>query len=167
MPRVYRPQPSTPKQTGELSVEDEIRRLAVELRILEGTAESLQSRITFLNAAYAELSLANRTLEGLEKEATDAPVLVPVGGGSYIKAKLSEVDKVVYGVGAGVAIEKTLKEAKDGIGNRVSELERTRQALTQQLSQVLRRIQEDQARFQDLTGELRRQERGEDVREAP
>ena len=142
-----------------LSSEDEVRRLAVELRILEGTADSLQERINFLNAAFTELSLASRTLEGLEKEETDAPLFVPIGGGSYIKAKAMEIDKVVYGVGAGVAIEKSLKEAKEGISNRISELEKSRQALEQQLTQVLRRIQEDQSRFQDLTTELRRRER--------
>jgi len=142
-----------------MSSEEDARRLLVELRILEGTVESLQSRINFVNSAFAELSIANRTLEGLEKEETEAPLFVPIGGGSHIKAKLSDVDKVVYGVGAGVAIEKSLKEAKDGIANRISELEKTRQSLEQQLTQVLKRIQEGQTRFQELTAELRKGER--------
>ncbi len=98
-----------------MSGEEEVRRLVVELRILEGTAESLQSRINFVNAAFAELSYANRTLEGVEREEADAPLFVPIGGGSYVKAKLSDVDKVVYGVGAGVAIERSLKEGKESL----------------------------------------------------
>jgi len=142
-----------------MSSEEDIRRLAVELRLLETTVESLRSRINFVNAAFAELNLANKTLEGFEKEEKDAPLFVPIGGGSYIKAKLEDTDKVVYGVGAGIAIEKTLKEAKEGIANRISELEKTRRSLEQQLAQVLRRIEEDQTRFQELTAELRRRER--------
>jgi len=136
-----------------------MRRLAVELRILEGTAEALQSRINLVNAAFAELSMAKRTLEGVGKENPDAPVFVPIGGGSYIKAKITDVDKVVYGVGAGVAIEKSLEEAKRGVDERISELERTRKSLEQQLSQVISRIQENQDRLQELTAELRREER--------
>jgi len=147
-----------------MSEEDELRRLAVELRILQGTAEALQSRINFLNAAFAELDYARRTLEGLENEKVDAPIFVPIGGGSYIKAKLGEVDKVVYGVGAGIAIEKTLKEAKEKVESRVSRLEKTKQSLEQQLAQTLRRIQEDQDRLQELSAELRNRERREDVR---
>jgi prefoldin alpha subunit len=141
-----------------MSNEEEFRRLAVELRILEGTAESMQSRINFLNAAFAELSYAKMTLEGLEKEKINAPLFVPIGAGSYVKAKLGAVDNVVYGVGAGVAIEKTLKEAKEGIDNRMSDLEKARQSLEQQLGQVLKRIQEDQDMLQQVSAELGKSE---------
>ena len=142
-----------------MSSEEEIRRLIVELRILEGTAEALQSRINMVDAVFAELNMAKRTLEGMEKENPEAPVFVPIGGGSYIKAKLTDVDKVVYGVGAGIAIEKSLEEAKQGVDERISELERTKRSLEQQFSQVIRRIQEDRDRLQELTSELRSEER--------
>jgi len=142
-----------------MSSEEEIRRLIVELRILEGTAEALQSRINMIDAVFAELNMAMRTLEGMGKENPEAPVFVPIGGGSYIKAKLTDVDKVVYGVGAGIAIEKSLEEAKQGVDERISELERTKRSLEQQFSQVIRRIQEDRDRLQELTSELRREER--------
>ncbi len=152
------PQGRTSKTTVE-SPEEEVRRLIVELRLLEGTAETLQSRINFLNDAFAELSLTSKTLEGIEKEKVDAPILVPIGGGSYIKASLTDVDRVVYGVGAGVAIEKTLKEAKEGIANRLAQIERTRQTLEQQLAEVLNKIQEDQNRLRELSASLRSRER--------
>ena len=103
-------------------------------------------------------------MEGLEKEEKEASLFVPIGGGSYIKANLGDVEKVIYGVGAGVAIEKPLNEAEDGIANRISELEKTAQSLEQQHTQVLRRIQEDQARLEELTADLRRRERRENVR---
>jgi prefoldin alpha subunit len=141
-----------------MSGDEEFRRLAVELRILEGTAESLRSRINFLNAAFAELNYAKNTLEGLEEEKPDAPLFVPIGGGSYVKAKLGDIDKVVYGVGAGVAIEKTLKAAKEGVENRLSDLEKTRRYLEQQLGQVLRRLQQDQDMLQQISADLRKGE---------
>jgi len=142
-----------------MSNEEEVRRLIVELRILEGTAEALQSRINLVNAVFAELNMAKKTLEGMDKEGPEASVFVPIGGGSYIKAKLTDVDKVVYGVGAGVSIEKSLEEAKQGVDERISELERTRRSLEQQLSQVIRRIQENRDRLQELTAEFRSEER--------
>lgn len=141
-----------------MSSEDEVRRLIVELRLLEGTAETLQSRINLVNAMHAELSMAKRTLEGVEKEKPDASVFVPIGGGSYIKAKLADVEKVVYGVGAGISVEKSLEEAKRGVDERISELERTRRALEQQYSQVLRRIQENRERLQELISKQKAEE---------
>ena len=118
------------------TTEDEIRRLMAELRILETTAEYLQARINFVNAALTELNLANMSLEGIEKKESNL-IFVPIGGGSYVKARLEETDKIVYGVGAGIAIEKTIKDAKEDIAVRIAELNKTKTALEQQLNQVL------------------------------
>lgn len=95
------------------------------------------------------------TLEGLEKERKDAQLFVPIGGGSYIKARLETAKKVVVGVGADVAVEKTLKEAKEELEARIAELEKTRDALGQQINQVLERIQENRGNLESVSAKLR------------
>ena len=147
------------------SDEEEFRKVAVELRVLENTAETMQSRINFVNAAITELTYANLTLEGLEKEKTDTSLFVPIGGGSYIKAKLESPDKMIFGVGAGVAIEKTFEEAKEKIKNRIDEMQKARANMEQQMEQLLERIREDRTKLQDLSAPLTRRERGANVRE--
>jgi len=146
--------------------EETFRRLVVELRILEGTAEELQSRVNLVNAALTELRVSDMTLEGLENEEKDAQLFVPIGGGSYVKAKLASADKVIVGIGADVALEKTLKDAKENLGNRIAELEKTRTSLGQQLGQVIEKIREDRARLEELTAKLREREGARDVRKA-
>ena len=148
------------------SEEETFRRLVVELRILEGTADALQSRVNLVNAALTELRVASMTLEGLEKEKKDAQLFVPIGGGSYIKAKLASADKVVVGIGADVAVERTTKEAKENLENRISELEKTRTSLGQQFTQVIGKIREDRTRLEELTTKLREGERAKGVRKA-
>jgi prefoldin alpha subunit len=145
--------------------EEEFRKVAVELRILENTAEALQTRINFVNAAITELTYANMTLEGLEKEKPDAPLFVPIGGGSYIKAKLESPDKIIFGIGAGVAIEKTFVEAKEKITSRIDEMEKARMNMEQQLEQLLSRINENRTKLRDLSAPPTRRERGANVRE--
>lgn len=146
------------------SKEETFRRLAVELRILEGTAEALQSRIGFVNAALTELRVADMTLEGLGKEKKDASLFVPIGGGSYIKAKLESADKMIVGIGANVVVERTVKVAKESMGNRIADLEKTRTSLHQQITQVIGRIQNNRSQLQELTAKLSEKERGKDVR---
>jgi prefoldin alpha subunit len=92
--------------------EEELRRLSVEMRYLEQTAETLQQRISMVNAAITDLTYANMTLDGIEKEKENAELLVPIGGSSYVKVKLADSNKVIVGMGAGVSIEKTLQETK-------------------------------------------------------
>lgn len=134
--------------------EEKFRRLSVELRMLEGTVETIQSRMNIVNSALTELSVANMTLEGIEKEKQNSSLLVPVGGGSYIKAKLESADTVIIGIGAGVATERTINEAKENIGKRIADVENTREALQQQLTQVIQRIQEGREELQELTVKL-------------
>jgi len=148
------------------SEEETFRRMVVELRILEGTAEALQSRVNLVNAALAELRVSSMTLEGLEKEKKEAQLFVPIGGGSYIKAKLESADEVVVGIGAEVAVERTMKEAKENLENRIAELEKTRNTLGQQFAQVVERIREGRARLEELAAKLREGEGAEGVRKA-
>jgi prefoldin alpha subunit len=143
--------------------EEELRRLSVEIRILEQTAEALQSRISMINAVITDLTYANMTLEGLEKQKENAELLVPIGGNSYIKARLETPDKVTVGIGAGVSVEKTLQEAKEIIKKRLEDLEKSRASLQQQFSQVVDRINEDRERFEELAAQLRKESSSRNV----
>ncbi len=138
-----------------VSKDEELRKLSMELRYFEQTAEALQQRLGMMNAAMTDLTYANMTLESIEKEKENAELLVPIGGSSYVKVKLAESDKVVVGMGAGVSVEKTLPEAKAVVKERLDELEKSRAAGQQQLSQVVERVNHGRARMEELLAELR------------
>jgi prefoldin alpha subunit len=135
--------------------EEELSRLSIEVRLLEQTAETLQQRIGMINAAITDLTYANMTLEGIEKEKEDAELLVPIGGSSYIKAKLASTDNVIVGLGAGVSVEKTLQEAKAIVKERLGELEKTMTSAQQQFAQVAQRINAGRNRFESLLAKVR------------
>jgi prefoldin alpha subunit len=151
------------KKKLENKREEELRRTSVELRFLEQTAEALQSRINMVNAVITDLVYAGMALEGLEKEKENSELLVPIGGNSYIKAKLENPDRVVVGMGAGVSVEKTLQEAKDIVKKRQENLEKTRTSLQQQFAQVAERINEGREKFEGLAAELREEKTSENV----
>jgi prefoldin alpha subunit len=137
-------------------VEEEFRRLSLEIRFLEETAQALQSRMNMMNAVITDLTYANMTLEGLEKSEVGSELLVPIGGNSYIKAKLHDPDKVIVGMGAGVSVKKTFQEAKEIIKKRLEGLEKTGVSLQQRFAQVAQKINEDRAKLDELAAELRK-----------
>jgi prefoldin alpha subunit len=143
--------------------EEELRKLSVELRFLEQTAETLQSRIGMLNAAITDLTYANMTLDGVENEKENSELLVPIGGSSYVKVKLANPDKVVVGMGAGVSIEKTLPEAKLLLKERLDELEKTMRSAQQQFSQIVDRINTGRNRLERLLATVRQGKASSDV----
>ena len=135
--------------------EEELRKLSGEMRYLEQTAETLQQRISMMNAAMTDLTYANMTLEGIEKEKENAELLVPIGGSSYVKVKLANPDKVIVRIGAGVSTEKTLPEAKAIVKERLGELEKTLQSAQQQFAQVAQRINADRSRLESMLAAAR------------
>jgi len=135
--------------------EEELRKISVELRFLEQTAEALQNRINMINAVGTDLSYASATLESLEKEKENSELLVPIGGTSYIMAKLDNPDKVIVGIGAGVSVEKTRQEARDIIKKRIEDLNKTRLSMQQQFTQVAQKINEDREKLDALVATMR------------
>jgi prefoldin alpha subunit len=135
--------------------EDELRRLSVEMRYLEQTAETLQQRIGMVNAAITDLTYANMTLDGIAAEKKNTEMLVPIGGSSYVKVKLADTDKVIVGMGANVSVEKTLAEAKATLKERLDELEKTMISAQQQFSQVAERINSGRNRLETLLASVR------------
>jgi prefoldin alpha subunit len=135
--------------------EEELRKISVELRFLEQTAEALQNRINMINAVGTDLSYASATLESLEEEKENSELLVPIGGTSYIMAKLDNPDKVIVGIGAGVSVEKTRQEARDTIKKRLEDLNKTRLSMQQQFTQVAQKINEDREKLDALVATMR------------
>jgi len=107
------------------------------------------------NAAINELRVSSMTLDGLEKEKKGAQLFVPIGGGSYVKAKLETTNNIVVGIGADVAVERSLKETKVDFEARIDELEKTREAMGQQLNQVVGRMQENRSTMEEVSAKLR------------
>jgi prefoldin alpha subunit len=141
--------------TSRSKEEEEFNRLSVEMRYLEQTAETLQQRMGMINSALTDLTYANMTLEGMEKESENAELLVPIGGSAYIKVKLASTDKVIVGMGAGVSVEKTLPDAKAIVKERLDELEKTMSLAQQQFAQVAQRINVGRNQLQSLLAKVR------------
>jgi prefoldin alpha subunit len=130
--------------------EEELRRLSMEMRYLEQTADALQQRISMVNAALTDINYANMTLDGIEKEKENSEMLIPIGGSSYVKVKLADTNKVIIGMGSGVSVEKTLPEAKVTLKERLDELEKTMYSAQQQFSQVAERINSGRSRLESM-----------------
>lgn len=68
-----------------------------------------------------------------------------------MKAEISTTETMVVGMGAGVSVEKSREEAKEIIEKRISDLEKSRSTLEQQLGQVLERIRSNRQYLNDVS----------------
>ena len=132
-----------------------LEKLIYEIQALRGVAESVQQRIGLLNATITEVQLAISTLEGVSEEGSSSSMLVPIGGGSYLRATLESSDKLIVGVGADVAVEKTIAECKEDFQSRILELENFRTSLKQQFDEISTKMSGLQREAQKVAQESR------------
>lgn len=133
--------------------EEELRRLMMEIRILEGSVNTIQSRLRVVNAALEDTMGAMKTLESVKDEQKGTEMLVPVGAGSLLKVEITDVEKTVLGVGAGVCIEKSIESSLKDLNERQEELEKLSNSQQQQLAQLLTRIESSKNRLAGMIEE--------------
>ena len=135
--------------------EEEIRRALAELQALRELAESMRSRINVVESLINELKATGEAIKAIRDVGENATILVPVGGDSFIRAKVEDMSKVLVGVGAGVVLEKDVEDALNYLGERVAELEKISVDLRKRLAETLERIRESEDRIRRMAGEAR------------
>jgi prefoldin alpha subunit len=137
------------------SREEQIRKLAFELQLMQGSVETLQQRLQILQTAITDLGVADASIGALKEAEEGAPILLPAGGGTFVNAVLGDLSHVIVGIGADVSVEMDLDEAQEDVSGRLEEVEGASQSVQQQLGQILSQMQVHQDRLNRLSAELR------------
>src|SRR3989442_4460996 len=114
------------------NLDEEMRQLLVEIRMLEGSARVLSSRLDIVTGALSETQTAKQTLEGTKESGRDVEMLIPIGSGSFVKAKLEDPQHIIIGVGAGDCFDKTVEDSIKDLNLRATDLGKARIHDTQQ-----------------------------------
>lgn len=137
------------------SVEEQLNRALGELQLLDQLVSDVRSRIATLQAMIAEHDGAISFIEEMRKESGRLHLLVPIGGGNYVHAEITSLDKVEVSVGAGVVMTKTAEEGKQLMEKRRENLSKAVQAYEERLVQYLRRMEELKRTVEALSARLR------------
>ncbi len=129
---------------------ERLQKLQDELRSLMAQAEQLRAQIETINTVIEDLFAAIEVLDYIAKEGKGKVVLVPIGAGNFIKAKIEDVNTVIMSVGGRLSIETSIEEARKAIEDRISVLERVRLDLLRKLEEVNRRINEILPKVEEL-----------------
>ncbi len=118
------------------TVRKDLERLAYEYQILQERYKLLAQNLELLTLARNELGTMKETLEGLKSmEKEEIEVLIPIGGGSFLKGTIKDREHAIVSIGAGYAVEKDLEGAVKYIEERIKEyddaIRRNEEALKQ------------------------------------
>ena len=131
---------------------EELNQMAMQLRYFEEQAQALEQQIQQFQMIVGNMEATLMTLGNLKEAKPNQEIMIKVGNSSYIKAKISEPDKVVIGVGLGfgtdVYVEKPIEDARETINIRIDEVKKAQNSVRQNLDQIAQQINKIKPEFE-------------------
>lgn len=114
-------------------------------------SEMLTGQLGLIEQRKFESLSSIQALEALESG--DDSILLPLGGGVSVRAKITDAENILVNVGADVLIAKSREEAISYLKDRITEMDAVEGKISESLSQVQARIEEINRRFRAATGQ--------------
>jgi len=126
--------------SGELT-QQQLQEMAARHQQYQYQAETLAQQMNMVQMTIKDVDTALITIEALKGEPAGKETLVPIGFGSFVSATLTNPDKVVIGIGAGVSVEKKIDDAKVLLEKRKDELTKYGEQLNGTLAKIAQELQ--------------------------
>lgn len=110
-------------------------------------AEIFVSQLEMLENGRMEALAAIDTLEGMIAT-EDGVVLLQIGGGASVRAKILEPDKVMLAIGAEVVVERPNKDAVEYLKDRLIEMEASQKKVAETLGRLRSQMNEINKRLE-------------------
>jgi prefoldin alpha subunit len=130
-----------------------------EFNLYRKQAEGMIQELTMLAETAEGLKQTQETLGNVKKLEKDAEILVPLGGNSFGKAKLTDPKNVLIGVGSDVVMEKSAAQADKILEDRTKEVEKAKAQLEEQVKELDKHMSKLEPEIEKLAGELKKEEK--------
>jgi prefoldin alpha subunit len=115
--------------------QQKLEEIVNQLNIYKSQSEMLQQQVEAVQGSIAEIEILESTLKDV-KDKNSLETLVPVGAGSFMNAEIKKTDEIIMSVGAGVAISKTVDEAKETMASQKEELKESLDKMLNNLQKI-------------------------------
>jgi prefoldin alpha subunit len=110
-------------------------------------AEIFISQLEMLENGRMEAHAAIETLEGI-MATEDSVVLLQIGAGASVRAKILEPDNVMLAIGAEVVVERKNKDAIEFLKERIMEMEASQKKVAETLNRLRSQMNEIEKRLE-------------------
>ena len=131
------------------SNEEKLRKMQDEIRSVLGEIEYLRQQIDVIDTSITELRTVSETLTYIKEKGQGRSIYIPLGAGVAIKGKIEDANDLIMDVGAGMMVSATVDEVRSDLDRRINTLLDLRRTL-------LKRIEEDSRKVNELLEEVRK-----------
>ncbi|NPA12366.1 MAG: prefoldin subunit alpha [Aquificae bacterium] len=113
-----------------------------ELRGYIAQIEALRAEIAVIDESIATYRAVIQTINNLKDLGKGKNILIPIGAGAQIEAKIEDPDRVVVSIGSGISAELTAEEALKYIAKEITTLQTLRTTLEQAIAEAYQKTEE-------------------------
>lgn len=128
---------ATPGPPSEQEVQEDLLRLEAYRNQLNAAAQQHQ----ILSASRQDHLRARESLEGVDRAADDAQLLLPLGAETFVPGSVDRSSKVLVGIGSGVVVELDRPKVTELLSERVVRIDQALRDLETQMTALDERIQ--------------------------
>ena len=133
---------------------EELAKLAYELQVYRDESQILQQQIASLQTTLAEIEGSTETLKNLKEMKEE--VLLPIGSGAHLKAKIVDNEKILINIGADIIAEKSIEEAKEFLTSKSKKIDELRNELQKNLVEISGRMMKLDDEAKKITNRIRK-----------
>jgi prefoldin alpha subunit len=131
----------------------EMQKRYIEYQVCEQQLKQLQQQLEKLEMQTLEVNNVIQSVEDISKAKPGEEVLVPVTGGIFFKANMSENSRFLVNVGGGVVVDKDVEGTKKLLQEQAMEIEKYKEQIASQIAAQISRYQELEAELKKLVEE--------------
>ncbi|HEV8359644.1 MAG TPA: prefoldin subunit alpha [Candidatus Thermoplasmatota archaeon] len=143
---------AAPADQDVAAAQRELREAVQVGEALQGELQNIEEQLGYLRALTQEYQRARATLEALKPLKRGEEVLLPIGGGNFVRASLADADKVISGIGAGVSVEGSIEAALARVDQQLDAARQASQRLQEEGQRVAGELQQIEDRLGQMTG---------------
>ncbi len=127
-----------------------------EFETLRQELARIDEELAQLSDRMASFDNAKSALESLKGTKKGQESIVPIGEGLFIKAAITDVEKVLLSVGSGVVVGKGVDKALDYVAERIDEADKLVERLNANAAYFTQKMRQLEVEIQRLIAEAKR-----------
>lgn len=138
------------QKVNEQNIENELQEKLAAYRSLENRLNSLANQQNAFASKIVEVQSTIESINEIRKGANDKGILFQLGSAAHTRGTVSDKNKIIVEIGAGVALEKTAEEAISILESRKKEIEEAMEVLQKDMHNMSAAMQEIENAAQEM-----------------
>lgn len=113
-------------------IKENIQRKTLQFQILQANMQIIREKENMLLQKLEEFENTKQTIGDMKSVKSGSEILMPLGSGNFVSGKISSTEKVLVGIGGGIAIKKSSEDAVEFLNTRTTEVKSALQELKEQ-----------------------------------